>query len=318
MYHKIYLLILCAINSHHAPTCRLNTRQHFGEPLPIILRDGRIVEPDNKYGDINLNDGDLLTISCEGSGYIQHPNVRENVVTGMISCAGGDNFINDRWLVAPSAFTMFRCPIPPDHNSRVTNRTCYEGHPIIEVGYNVQNEFYPVYESCFDNRRFNPIYSKYTQKSYNAMFQTRVERPFFKDNSHYINIQVNSLFSPGGLRSAVERSIGSQVDTFVTKNQMLSRGHLAAKTDFVFAFTERATFHYVNCAPQWTGFNGGNWNTLEVDLRNHIHSADYNTIIYTGTYGVTALQNQLGTSVDLYLSTDHNNNRIIVNFDKES
>ncbi|KAJ0172660.1 hypothetical protein K1T71_011799 [Dendrolimus kikuchii] len=112
-------------------------------------------------------------------------------------------------------------------------------------------------------------------------------------------------------RAAIAQLVGSQIDNYITDTQLLSRGHLAAKTDFVFAFGERATFHYVNCAPQWTGFNGGNWNTLEVDLRNHIHYSGYDTIIYTGTYGVTQLFNQYGQRLDIYLTTDINDNPVI-------
>ena len=53
------------------------------------------------------------------------------------------------------------------------------------------------------------------------------------------------------------------VDTYVTSTQFLARGHLAAKSDFVFATAQRATFFFTNAAPQWQPFNAGNWNFLE-------------------------------------------------------
>lgn len=311
MFEKFYWLILCALSIHKEQKCILNSRRDFSQPQPIILRYGKLLEPDDSEGNVELNNGDVLTLSCEGSGDILHPRATQQLSTASIKCVSGNDFRNDDWLLPSGTFSYFNCPYPPNYVSFLTNRTCFEGNRIIEVGYTVENTFYPVYESCFDSNNLNAIYSKYTQKPYNALYQTNVIRPFFVDDGNYGTVHVNFLYSPKGLKAAVAQLVGNRIDSYVTNTQSLSRGHLAAKTDFVFAFGERATFHYVNCAPQWTGFNGGNWNTLEVDLRNHIHSAGYDTIIYTGTYGVTQLQNQVNQRVDLYLYTDINNNPII-------
>ncbi|XP_059046713.1 uncharacterized protein LOC131842199 [Achroia grisella] len=311
MFQKIFMVVLCALNIQQGQKCRIHSRTHFSEPLPIILRNGRLLEPTDKYGNVDLQYGETLTLSCEGSGHVTHPYAKHAKISADITCEGGDNFKNDEWLNSPAKFAMFRCHYPPNYSSFRTNRTCFDDNPIVEVGYRIQNEFYPVYESCFNEASLNAVYSKYTQKAYNANYQTKVERPFFIANDNYGFVPVESLFSPRGQKAAVAQLVGPMIDMYVTKNEFLSRGHLAAKTDFVFAFGERATFHYVNCAPQWTGFNGGNWNTLEVDLRNHMHVAEYDTVVYTGTFGVTQLLNQFGRRVDIFLYTDVNNNPVI-------
>jgi hypothetical protein len=311
MFQKVFTLLMCMFNIQQGQRCKLNTRQDFREPLPVLIRSGRILEPTDGDGNIVFEFGDMLTLSCEGAGNIIHPLAKKQVSTATVSCIGGDTFGNNEWLNGPARFMSFQCPYSPNHLSQLTNQTCYEGNPLIEVGYKIQNQFYPVYETCFNEGTLTPIYSRYTQKSYNALFQTRVDRPFFIDNHNYGYVPVESLFSPPGQKAGVAQLVGPMIDTYIHETEMLSRGHLAAKTDFVFAFTERATFHYVNCAPQWTGFNGGNWNKLEVDLRNHIHAMGYDTIIYTGTYGVTQLFNQFGRRVDIYLTTDENNNPVI-------
>lgn len=311
MFHRAFLLILCALNIQLGDRCRLNSRIHFHQPLPVIIRNGRLLEPTHSSGDVLLEFGESLTLSCEGTGEVFHPNQMHEEVTVGITCDGGENFRNDNWLNGPSSFSQFRCSVAPNYVSRRTHRTCYGSNPIYEVGYIIQNEFYALYESCFNEEILNAIYSTYTQKPYNAMFQTKVERPFFISNNVYGFVPVDSLFSPRGQRSAVAQVVGPLVETYMTNSQFLSRGHLAAKTDFAFAFGERATFHYVNCAPQWCGFNSGNWNTLEVDLRNHINHAQYNTIIYTGTYGVTTLKNDYGHDMNIYLYNDENNNPVI-------
>ncbi|XP_045504928.1 uncharacterized protein LOC123701480 [Colias croceus] len=185
MFHKLYMLILCIFNIQNTQRCILNTRVNFGQPLPVILRNGKLLEPDDNNGNVILNYGDTLTLSCGESMSIRHPNAKQEVPTAIISCENGDTFKNEELLNFPGSFSSFRCNDAPDYHSRRTN--------------------------------------------------------------------------------------------------------------------QRATFHYVNCAPQWGGFNGGNWNTLEVDLRNHVHQVGYNTVIYTGTYGITQLTNQYGQRVDLYL-----------------
>ncbi|XP_013195498.1 uncharacterized protein LOC106138768 [Amyelois transitella] len=311
MFQRFFVMLLYIFNAQEVPRCRLNSRIHFGEPLPVIIRDGRLLEPTDRNGNVDLVKGETLTLSCEGSGHLTHPSMNHEEVTATIICNEGEYFINEEWLAAPASFRMFKCSYPPMYSSVQTYRTCFENNSIYEVGYHIQGEWYPVYESCFDANRLNAVYSKYTQKPYNSHFQTRVERPFFIANDVYGFVPVGSLFSPNGQKNAIARLVGPLVDNYFTSQQFLSRGHLAAKTDFVFAFGERATFHYVNCAPQWSGFNGENWNTLEVDLRNHINYANYDTVIYTGTYGVSHLLNKYKQRVQLYLYNDMNNNPVI-------
>lgn len=311
MIQKYLLMILCALNIHRGERCNLNSRIHFDQPLPIIIRNGRLLEPTDKFGNVILEFGETLTLSCEGVGAIYHPNKIRDEATATIICGGGENFHNNQWLNSMSSFSDFRCSDPPNHASKRTDRTCFQGNPIYEVGYTVQGQFYALYESCFNERTLNAMYSKYTQRPFNAKYQTRVDRPYFVANDVYGVAPVESLFSPRGQKSAVQSIVGNIANEYITDKEFLSRGHLAAKTDFAFAFGERGTFHYVNCAPQWYGFNSGNWNTLEVDLRNYIHEADVDTIIYTGTYGVTQLFNDYGQRVDIHLYSDHNNNPVI-------
>lgn len=312
LIQRAFLLILCALNIQNGQKCRLNTRIHFKEPLPVIIKDGKVLEPTGSFGDIEMNYGDTLTLSCESTGEaIQHPYAKMRLTVVTISCEGGEIFKNEEWLNEPGRFSLFKCVSSPEHRSQRTERTCYDNNPIIEVGYSIGCRFYPVYETCFNEASLSPLYSMYTQKPYNAYYQTKVGRPFFSTDELFGFVPVQTLFSPEGLKRAVTARVGSLINHYYTKTQVLSRGHLAAKTDFPLAFGERATFHYVNCAPQWTGFNGGNWNTLEVDLRNHIHSAGYDTIIYTGVFGFMQLQSESGRLADIYLHLDENNNPVI-------
>lgn len=65
----------------------------------------------------------------------------------------------------------------------------------------------------------------------------------------------------------------------------MSRGHLTAKADFVYGPQQRSTFWYINAAPQWQSFNGGNWNTLELNVRHFAASRRLDLDVYTGVHG---------------------------------
>lgn len=49
----------------------------------------------------------------------------------------------------------------------------------------------------------------------------------------------------------------------------LTRGHLAARSDFIYRPMQRASYNFLNVAPQWLTFNGGNWAILEEVQRNY-------------------------------------------------
>lgn len=90
-----------------------------------------------------------------------------------------------------------------------------------------------------------------------------------------------------------------------TGDFFLSRGHFTAMADFVYASQQIATFHYVNAAPQWQTFNGGNWNLIEIGVRDFADLNGIDLVVYTGPYGVATLPHEdTGKDVELYLYVD--------------
>ena len=45
-----------------------------------------------------------------------------------------------------------------------------------------------------------------------------------------------------------------------------------------------STFHYVNAAPQWSTFNGGNWNNMENGVRDFVVERNIDATVYTGKW----------------------------------
>jgi DNA/RNA endonuclease G (NUC1) len=91
----------------------------------------------------------------------------------------------------------------------------------------------------------------------------------------------------------------------------MSRGHMTAKADFVYGAHMRATFWFMNVAPQWQTFNGGNWNNMEMSTRSFAGGYDNNLDVYTGTHGVTTLADVNGNEVPIHIAYDANNNGIL-------
>ena len=103
------------------------------------------------------------------------------------------------------------------------------------------------------------------------------------------------------------------VENYINKpyNCNLDKGHLVARADFVYRSQQRATFYYVNVAPQWQKFNEVNWKSLESSVRAYAKRSELDLVVYTGTYGVATLPNCNETETELYLYVDSNNNKAI-------
>lgn len=83
----------------------------------------------------------------------------------------------------------------------------------------------------------------------------------FLAGSFFPGVDINNLYTQNHQNQRIAQLTGR--NTYVTSTQFLSRGHLTAKSDFVFATGQRASFYFINAAPQWQPFNAGNWNWLE-------------------------------------------------------
>ncbi|KPJ17193.1 Endonuclease G, mitochondrial [Papilio machaon] len=288
--------------------CTFRINGDLGQPQPVYIHRNNYLRPNGNSGQIRLNSGEQVIIACTGSGRtIRHPNIAKNVNVGTATCVNNNLVSGSGWLNGNGAFGQLTCSSHSHHEAQGTNQRCFNNNLTIRVGFIVNNVFYPLYWSCFDQKRLEVLYAWYDQSRENAVHQTGVDRP---TGSFFPGVDVNNRYTQAQQKIAIANVVGNDLaNKYVTSHQFLARGHLAAKSDFVFATGQRATFYFINCAPQWQPFNAGNWNSLEQNLRARIGAAGYNTVIYTGTFGVTQLRNANNRFVDIYL---HNNNQIPV------
>uniref|UniRef100_T1GSB5 DNA/RNA non-specific endonuclease/pyrophosphatase/phosphodiesterase domain-containing protein n=1 Tax=Megaselia scalaris TaxID=36166 RepID=T1GSB5_MEGSC len=128
--------------------------------------------------------------------------------------------------------------------------------------------------------------SDYYQKCARSVkFQTA---GFFEDN-------VDRLYSFNSQKSVISKSLGVAETKYFDKesNLFLSRGHLAGKAIGDISICERA--------PQWQTFNGGNWNSLENNIRALSLRHTVPLEFYSGTIGISSLPNSKNVSQEIYL-----------------
>jgi len=99
---------------------------------------------------------------------------------------------------------------------------------------------------------------------------TSNERPDFRPDVYY-PFDVNSYYSRDQQQDTLTEVLGDRglAEDYVEDSGdfFLSRGHLSPNADFVYYAMQDSTFYFVNVAPQWQVFNGGNWVAAENALR---------------------------------------------------
>ncbi len=147
---------------------------------------------------------------------------------------------------------------------------------------------------------------------------TRNDRPRFDSADHFPDgLDVDRCYT----RARQQVAIGKQVGSFHLASSkyvpdsgdvFLARGHLAPNADFVYYAFQDATFYFVNVAPQWQSFNGGNWARLEGQVRRVVERQQRSLLVYTGTSGVMELDDTFGEKVQVYLHPHPDGNRLPV------
>lgn len=65
----------------------------------------------------------------------------------------------------------------------------------------------------------------------------------------------------------LNKLLGGNLGNFVYNENLCARGHLSPDADQYFMQGQLATYFYVNAVPQFQSINGGNWVTVENNVR---------------------------------------------------
>lgn len=293
-------------------TCRVDVNRNLGpvQPLLVVPGQSQFVSPTNSRGQIVLKRGEFIELFC--SHGFSSPYTNENSI--MLSCDTRTAFLlNGR----RHEFSEINCNDFPRHIARrIRSKSCYNNSTEVEIGFDMGDRFLQVMTLCHDEILETTYYVKHSMIPANAAFQRSVDRISFIQGDFFGSKNISSLFS----RSTQRNTIGSILRSSSlarqyihnTGNMFLARGHLAARADFIFGNQQLATFHYVNAAPQWQYFNGFNWEAVESSVRTLVGAQNINLEIYTGTHGISTLNDIRGNPQEIFLYVDGNVKKIPV------
>lgn len=272
--------------------------------------------PEDNAGTLSFKSKQEVDINCPG-GRISISDTAQSESQAIATCGTGNKF---KLLGKNVPLSEVKCTKYPKHEARSSGQKC-AGTELKEIliGFPVsKEEFLPQITVCFDPVEQNAVLSTYTLSYAIGGYQVNYPRPDFIEGGFYdLPEKVNTLYSRDYQRKVINDAVGLPEDDYTyvhkTDDYYLARGHLTAKTDFIYGSQQRLTFYYVNVAPQWQTLNAGNWNTMEQNVRDFAFDRGLDLTVHTGTHGLSTLPSEASNDpVDVFLYYDENQNALPV------
>ncbi|XP_031621017.1 uncharacterized protein LOC116339335 [Contarinia nasturtii] len=282
--------------------CIIDVKNNLGEPQPLLLNSqtDEFRLPKLSDGKIEFSRNETIKLYCS-HGFRSPFDGKESIFA---SCVAGKQFKVDKTVVD---FSKFVCNKITEHTIRRTNDSCMDGI-IVEIGFQIQSKWLHLMRVCHNETIGATNWVHYKQLPSNRGYQKSLTRVRFSQSNFYQGLKVDELYSRNNQLETCSSILQSKTicNKLINSNGdlFLSRGHLAARSDFILYAHQLATFHYINSAPQWQSFNGGNWAVLEENLKHYIDQQNLNADIYTGTHGILQFDDRKGKSQNLYLSSN--------------
>lgn len=205
-----------------------------------------------------------------------------------ITCNNNNFILNDELIIK---LRNVQCNMPPKYSvvRQNNHEICYGNNVEVIVGFQTSSgALLETLRLCFDEGLLTTRYVRHKIQSSVSYFQC-CPRPDFRENNMFndVNRRVNDIYKPVNHRGVINEILGLPYDdvTYIHRSNndyILSRGHLAAKADFVYTYQQQSTFTFVNILPQFATVNNGNWNSLEINVRDYAARNQKDLVIYTG------------------------------------
>ncbi|XP_058833559.1 uncharacterized protein LOC131691289 [Topomyia yanbarensis] len=283
--------------------CKISLKKalNLKQPLYLIPGTDKFYIPTPNTTDLLFRQGEQVELFCT-RGFADTE--EKSIIT---SCDGKNGFVHNDEAHDISQIT---CKGPLFHVALRTEDRCFNNATLVKVGFEMEPRFLKMYDVCFDENTLVPYFVKHSLSPWNVKHQP-TKRPPFIQGDFYPGLKMSKLYSFESQRKNLEKILGSsdRVDAVLDKKKdlFLARGHLAAKADFVFSPHQRATFWFMNVAPQWQKFNGFNWQRIETGVKDFIAHRKTPVTVYTGTYGVLELPDANGDMQKIYMDVDPDN-----------
>ncbi|XP_037298883.1 uncharacterized protein LOC119190654 [Manduca sexta] len=312
------LLSLGAVNYANLD-CVLDFQNDFdtSNPLPIILRDNKLLNPDPNTCSVVLPEGSKILIGCPGdTNSIMYMQPHGRIDTGLkqleASCNGGSNFISGNSLLDSFALKEISCKEQPKVTVRKTTKCGKDNqHQTYQCGYTIGNVFVWAFESCYDERLYIPSHVKYeirphtctpapTAPSGNIL--TGLLEGLLGIVLYILSALFNVLTSLVAQKARFIELFGTELADVYLRDDNLEPCYLANPFYFATVAEQSVTTHYVNLAPQWKSVTES-LESLQQGVQNYVNQGQNSLTVYSGTIGVLTLPASLGSSRALYLVT---------------
>eukprot|EP00095_Tigriopus_kingsejongensis_P008765 maker-scaffold151_size306168-snap-gene-0.6 protein:Tk08765 transcript:maker-scaffold151_size306168-snap-gene-0.6-mRNA-1 annotation:"duplex-specific nuclease" len=276
----------------------------------FIWPTGSIYSQDRKITFVN---GEQLELSCIKSTFENFP---QSEFASAV-CVGGDEFLvtadGEEDIVAK--FQDLGCMLQPKDDAIDQGSLCGRSDEglLIEIGFQMRdNEFATLIETCLQVAESRSIYAKHTlyPEITGRSNISANERPYYFQPDEYYGYEINDFYTQVMQKETIAELLQSQAlaDQYIRPDDSFyfARGHLSPNGDFVYFSHQDASFYFMNVAPQWQVFNGGNWYYLESATRDFVEERGAPLDVYSGTHGICQLADVNGVKVDLWLRPEFN------------
>ncbi|XP_018561279.1 uncharacterized protein LOC108903541 [Anoplophora glabripennis] len=281
-------------------------------PLVLSLSTKEILYPNYGSSFVTLASGESVELDCPGTANLLAGDLTTREITNA-KCRSGTTFdiagnsVDIGTVLCSSRITSV---------ARYTGASCWGNGREIEVGLQVRDgRWLQLLTSCFDDVARNVLYSRYILTKQIGNQITGGTSPTWSEGTFYnLGVTLNNIYPIANHRVTINRQVGLPDGDFkyvqASGHHYIARGHLIARTDYMYNAQQMQTYHYINSAPQWQTFNGYNWFYFERNLRNYAANNFVDLEVYTGTYGISTLPHEVtGEDVELYFFVDDNGNR---------
>jgi len=316
MLPTLSFMVMLITGSVRGKDCHVNpdSNSQWPEWPPILTNQvGDLILPEggdnNRY--LNIAKDQVVILSCPNGEFDHEISWGEGPLFATCNAKGEFDVTNNEGEEQNNMkYKDFGCREQPSEVTSVIG-TCgpNDSGTEILIGFD-SNPASPGIETstvtvCHDLEQSNTFWSRHTLFHQVAARDHGNDSPPFSPDD-FFDYDVQHFYTMDQQRETIAELVGSQelADQYVqdfNSRLFMARGHLAPNADFIFYSWMDATYHFINTAPQWMSFNGGNWMYLEDGLRDFAVERGLDLVVYTGTHGLCQLEDVNGDLVDIHL-----------------
>lgn len=189
----------------------------------------------------------------------------------------------------------------------------------VAIGWNIPKMettvFQPEIVLCVDNAVYGTLWTRHViQPSIGFKYIKSGSRPSFKvDTTRTYRFfggasssALTKVYKKTEQKKSMINRLGSNIfegkEIIATKGEnYLAKGHLTPDASMVHDFEQKATYYFINAAPQFQAFNNGNWKHLEAKARGLAAKTGRKLTVYQGTQDILTYEDSEGSETELYI-----------------